>query len=69
MPGDEGRDRNVAGMAARARDPERATAQTAKPPPFEPQLRFLPGSGLGLAGALQAVLEQRLKGGFRDRLR
>ncbi len=51
VPGDEGRDRNVAGMAAPARDPERAAAQTSKPPPFEAQLQVLPGGVPDLAGA------------------
>ena len=51
VPGDEGDDRNLAGMSAAARDPQRAAAQGSKPPPFEAQLTVLPGSGLGLAGA------------------
>ena len=51
MTSDEGRDRNVARVSAAARDPERAAAQTAKPPPFEAQLSILPGRGLGLVGA------------------
>ncbi len=51
VPGDEGDDRDVAGMSAAARDPQRAAAQAAKTPPFEAQLSILPGRGLGLVGA------------------
>ena len=51
VPGDKGDNRDVAGMSAVARDPQRAAAQAAKPPPFEAQLSILPGRGLGLAGA------------------
>ena len=65
VPGDECRYRNVAGMAAAARDSERAAAETAKPPPFEAQLAILPGGDLGLAGAWRTVLEKGVEGGFR----
>ena len=51
VTGDESRDRDVARMSAAARDPERAAAQAAQPPPFEAQLAVLPGGGLGMAGA------------------
>ena len=51
VPSNEGRDRDVARMSAPARDPERAAAQTAKPPPFEAQLQALPVGVPDLAGA------------------
>ena len=69
VPRDKGRDRDVAGMAAAARNPEPAAAETAQSPPFEAQLRILPRGDPGQADSGRAVIEGSLAGRFRGLVR
>ena len=69
VPGDEGGDRNVAGMSADAHDPEAAATETAQAPPFEAQREILAGGGPGLPGSGPKVFERFLAGGFRGLFR
>ena len=69
VPGDEGGDRNVAGMSADAHDPEAAAPETAQPPPFEAQRKVLTGGDLGPAGSGRQLLDGFLAGGFRGLFR